>query len=332
MLYVWCSIYLKGSDRIDTHYALTNAAIQCGTGNSQKHDGINLRGSLKGGDTLEGAIEAWVIRRDSLKLYTQTVGPFYSGYTSLPGNHYIQLLGWSVYLWEGSVIYGYCCIQNKNDTEQTASLFVFTSIDDSLNFREGNPPKNYIFNDKLNLPQGDSHCFTKWGEHPLKVKESSYYFVVVEFSADNMNLSAKIFYHQNSVNTSDYSNPHKFQHNTQTSFKFPTGVTHPKEYVAICRAPDYLNNKSSHPEAESIHILSMGTPHKWAPVFLVVLILSICGALPFGAACCGLFAYFKLHRSCVRDITSVLHSICCSTSLFEIELKSLIHVLLCHNS
>ena len=297
MTYIPYSVYLKGSDRIHTYYALTKAEIECGTGNSQKHDGIHLSGSLEKGDTLDGPVEAWLVLRDDLKLYTRPAGPFYSGYTPLPGDHYVQLLGWTWYLWEGSIIYGYCCVQNNNSTDQTASLFVFTTIEDSIHFRAGNSPKNYIHTENLLIPQSDFCCFRTLDIHPFKVNESSYYFFVIEFAADNMNFTAKIEYHQNYVNTSDYSNSHKFQYNTHTYFKFPTGATHPTEYVAICRASDYFNlNKSTHPEAESLHINSRGTLHKWAPVFLLVLIVSTVGALIYCAACCCLF---KLHHSCV---------------------------------
>ena len=305
MSYIPYKVYLRGSDSTHTYYALTNAAIQCGTGNSQKYEGIYLSGLRQRGDTLEGAVKAWLVRKHDLKLYNETVGPFYSGYTPLPGHHYVQLLGSSVYLWEGSLISGYCCVHNQKSTEQTASLFVFTTFEDSVQFQGSNPPKNYILTEKVNIPQADSHCFTKWGKNsPLRVKESSYYFFVVEFSADNMNFTAKIIYDQNSVNTSDYSYPHKFQYNTWTYLMFPTGVSNPTEYVTICRAPDYLAvNETTHPEAESIHIESWGALYWWRHAFLAILILSLCGVVVYGIASFSILLWLRnlcILQACVR--------------------------------
>ena len=262
MSYIPYSIYLKGSTEVQTHYASTNTTIDCGTGNSRTHNGINLEGSLQRGDTLDGVINAWLVRRDKLKLYSQKAGPYIDGYRPFPGDHTVQLSGWNVYLWVGSIISGYCCVQNENGTERTASIFLFTSFDDSLNFRSGGHAENYILTETLTIPQGYARCFSIFGpDKPLTINESSYHIFVVQFSANNMNFSSEINYLQNYVNTSDYSHPHEFQYNSQTHLQFPTGPEHPTDYIAICKAHVML--EQVHLAAASIHIKSWRSQYWW---------------------------------------------------------------------
>ena len=301
MPYIPYLIYLKGSIDVQTHYASTNTAIDCGTGNSRTHNGISLKGSLQRGDTLDGVINAWLVRRDKLKLYSQKAGPYIDGYRPLPGDHTVQLSGWNVYLWVGSVISGYCCVQNENGTERTVSIFLFTSFDDSLNFRSGGHAENYILTETLTIPQGYDRCFSIFGQDkPLTVNESSYHIFVVQFSANNMNFSSEIDYLQNYVNTSDYSHPHEFQYDSQIHLQFPTGPEHPTDYIAICKAPDYVTLKTAHPEAGSIHIQSWGSQYWWDTLFIVTFSISLLMCVYTAAASffvCVWHAYKKQYLS-----------------------------------
>ena len=277
------------------YYVSTNTAIDCGERNSLRHAGIHLKGSLQAGDT-ESTISAWLINKHDLKFYSQNVGPFYDGYPLRPGDRTRMLYGWGVYLWIGSVISGYCCIHNENGTEQTSSLFLFTTFEDALNFRSGEPPKHYILTETLTIPQGDTRCFTKWGRtKPITVSKNSYYYFVVTFSSDNMNFTSVIDYTQNTVNTSEYSHPHKFKYNTETYLKFPTGHFHQKEYyIAICRVP----------EAESIHIISWGSKYSWEVFFVILLIVSILGCSVFCVSFGLLFFYKLWQKPCFHTALS----------------------------
>ena len=258
------SIFLNDLDSEEVlYYNYNNTAIECGTKDSLKYSGIHLRGSMHNDDTLNDTINAWLIRKIDLKFYSQNVGPFYDGYPLRPGDHIRLLNGWGIYLWIGSVISGYCCIHNDNGTDQTASLFIFATFEDSLNFRSGEPPKHYILTETLTIPQGNTSCFKKWGRNkPVTVSKNSYYYFVVKFSADNMNFTSMIDYTQNTVNTSGYSHPHKFKYNTETYLKFPTGATNPTEYVAVCKAPDDPISVE-----KSVHIKSWGSNIFWEAFF-----------------------------------------------------------------
>ena len=118
----------------------------------------------------------------------------------------------------------------------------------------------------------------------------------VLLSADNMNFTSEITVLQKYVNTSDYTNPKHFTYNSHTYFPFPRGVGHLTDYVTICQAPDYLSSNFSKPEAESLHILSWGSPYPWQVVFPVITVLScilVFNALIISVALCIAWPYLK---------------------------------------
>ena len=257
-----------------THYVLTNAVVQCGEGTSQRYRGINVKGSKETDDTLLGAFSAWLVPQHDLKLYSQQVGPFPDG-DSLTGVHYALLKGWRVYPWKGSNISGFCCVQNQNKTGQTASLHVFTSDKDVSRFQRNRSARSSIISETIDVPSSTERCFQTWGrERSLTVKKSAYHYFIVTVSADNMNFTSEITVLQKYVNTSDYTNPKFFTYKSHTFFPFPRGITHPTDYVVICQAPDYLSSNISRPEAESLHILSWGSPYWWQVAFQVFTALS----------------------------------------------------------
>ena len=62
--------YLYGTADTKTYYVLTNAVVQCGERSSQQYTGINIRGYLKPGDSLQGSFNAWLVPEDELILYS----------------------------------------------------------------------------------------------------------------------------------------------------------------------------------------------------------------------------------------------------------------------
>ena len=281
------------SDRT-TQFVLTDAAVQCGGGNSDKYKSINVQGSLQGGDSLQGIIRAWLVPRDDVRLYSQQRGPFPDGYPLLDGQRYTLLLGWSIYLWEGSVISGYCCVQNQNDTDVNASLHLFTDDEATIQYRDGEPPTRYVLAETVNIKPGTTHCFTEWGKNkPYTVKKNSYHFFILHVSKDNTNFTSKITLNQSYVNTSDYANPHYFNYDNDTYFKFPNNYLHPTDYIAICQAPSYLDRSNiSHPEAESLHMQSWNNPYLWKYYFEVLLIFGCFGLIPVCIGILIIICYF----------------------------------------
>ena len=149
-----------------------------------------------------------------------------------------------------------------------------------------------------------------------KRSKNSYYYFVVTFSADNMNFTSMIDYTQNTVNTSEYSHPHKFKYNTETYLKFPACPTNPTEYVAVCKAPDYLTpDELEDPGAESIHIVSWGSRSFWEPVFIFLLLFSILGLLIISAVFLIVWCYLKDRHFCSHlrvKCAQMFHSRICS--------------------
>ena len=272
--------FVQVSNNGATHLALADAAVQCGRGSSDEHRGINLEGSLKD-DSLQSDFNAWLVNPDSIKLYSQNAGPFPDGYTLLNGQRYVRLLGWSEYLWKGSVISGYCCVGNLNNTEATASLHLFTDDEDVNRFREGKPAENYELSENVTVPPETEHCFTKWGENnPFLVTKSSYHFFILKVSENNMNFTSEISLLQNYVNTSDYTDPHQFEYNSHTFIEFPNDYSHPTEYLTICQTYSNLDQANlSHPDAESIHIRSWNSPYYWKYCFIISTVIGCVGLI-----------------------------------------------------
>ena len=279
MSYVRCYTYLWGDNSVKSWYASTDTAIKCGTGNSLHYKRLNLKGAIEADKADQGIVKAWIISQRDLKFYIRDDGPYPTEYQPEPGDHYIPLFGWRKYLWEETVINGHCCVHNNNGTKQTASLFLFTRFEDSLNFRSGKPPKNYLLYEELTIPQGDENCFTEWGQNKtFTVQKSSNYFFVLQLSADNMNFTAEISYHLRYVNTSEYSNSHTFEYDGQTYFEYPSDAQ--TEYVAVCEAPGY--------RGENLRINSWGSHYRSKTKLISVLSVSII-----------VFTYSALVFSCI---------------------------------
>jgi hypothetical protein len=299
--------HLHANGGTTTHYVLTNAVVQCGEKNSQRYKGINVGGSLKTGDSLQGTFNAWLVPRDDLRLYSKQVGPYSDGY-SLTGDHYALLNGWRIYPWKDSVISGYCCVQNQNKTGQTASLHVFSNDEDVSRFQHSGNARNPIISETIDVPSNTERCFQTWGkERPLRVEQSAYHYFVLTVSADNMNFTSEITILQNYINTSDYTDPKHFNYNSHTYFPFPNGIRHPTDYVTICQAPDYLSSNFSKPEAESLHILSWGSPYPWQVVFPVLCYIFAIEAVIIFIALCIAWLYLKsIHCNCYERCSLTL--------------------------
>lgn len=278
--YVVYAVRLQGNRDCTPEYILTNDSVQCGTVNSLQYERMDIGGVLKSGDTLQGVLQAWLVRNDNLKLYTQSIEPYiYGGY--LPNHENIVLAGLQMYTWKNSTIYGYCCIYNNGTTEKTAYLYIFVNNDDVVNFMNGEGAKNSILSDKITIPPNGQRCFSKWGaSSPWTVTRSSYHFIGVDIPA-NTTYSSNITLMQAYVKTSDYGIPHYFGYDNFTHFAVPGGFWSRKEYIAICRAPlsVYKINQfslASRVGAESAHILSCNEPYHWMkPTFLSLLVIGI---------------------------------------------------------
>ena len=271
--------YLNGDGASATYYILNDAVIQCGAGNSQYYKGINIAGSKHPRDTLMGDFVAWLVRRDEVKRYSRQLGPFSDGYTLTNGEHFAVLERWDAYLWEGSMISGFCCVQNLNTTEHTASLHVFTSDEDVMQFQRSGKAQNFVFSETLTIPPKAKYCFEKWRQdRPLHVKKSAYHIFVLHVSADNINFTSEITYNQIYVNTSDYRYEKHFSSSSHTYFPYLSGILHPTDYVTICQAPDSIttsnNTNITRPEAVSLHILSWQSLYTWRMVLPVITTLS----------------------------------------------------------
>ena len=277
-----------------TYYILGGAAVKCGEGNSGKHRGINLE---QQDDSLQGIFNATLVPRDDLKLYSKQAETFLTPCNYTTCGQYTLLNGWDRYLWEESEISGSVCVQNQNNTEATASLHLFTDDEATIRYREGEPPKQYVLAETVNIKPGATHCFTEWGKNkPYTVKKNSYHFFILHVSQDNTNFTSKITLNQSYVNTSDYTNSHYFNYDNDTYFKFPNNYLHPTDYIAICQAPSYLDRSNiSHPEAESLHIQSWNNSYLWKYYFDVLLIFGCFGLIP---ACIGILIIIKICYFC----------------------------------
>ena len=261
------AVRLQSNRDCNAEYILTNDSVQCGTVNSLRYERMDIGGVLKSGDTLQGVLQAWLVRNDNLKLYTQSIQPYiYGGY--LPDHEHILLSGLTTYTWKSSIIYGYCCIYNNGTTAKTAYLYIFLNDDDVVNFMNGEGAKNEILSDQITIPANEQRCFNKWGNSsPLTVTRSSYHFIGVDIPA-NTTYSSNITLLQAYVETSDYGTPHYFSYDNFTHFPVPGGFLSRNEYIAICRAPlSIYKTKQVSPAsqigAESAHILSCKEPYHW---------------------------------------------------------------------
>ena len=282
--YVPYSVHLRARADGVTSGVFSNEVIDCGGGNSFKYSGISIAGSPEKGDDFQGDFTTWLIPRQDLKLHSRKREPFPYGYPLVDGRHYVQLLGWSEYLWEGSVISGHCCVENlqTNGTNKNADLFIFTNDEDKNRYESGEPPENYVFSDTLTVPPGTEHCFTKWGGNKtFTVSVNAYHYFILHVSADGMNFSSKIWHEQRYVNSSDLTDSRSLTYNGHTFYHYPTTYTPGSgtDYIALCQTTSsFLTRGTTLLTTVSLHIRSWGNP-RWNTLFDVILGLGISGFL-----------------------------------------------------
>ena len=285
-------------------YILTDDSIECGRADSTKYHKITISGSREDGDSLLGLMEAFSITETDLesRFYTKQHKPIMDG-GNVTFNLRHLLLGWQVFMWTGSKIYGYCCITNNNDTRQTATMNIFTDDHDAINFMNGGAANNAVASETIHIPPGRDVCFEEWGKYtPFVVRRNSYYLIVVDFPAQT-SFASNITISQKTVNLTGLQSPHFFRYNNATDIILPMWplFSH-EEYIVICKAPKYVyrvygpseieqqslalaanNENSSDIEllalmvgAESLHLESCNIPYPWTKiVFLVLLVLGI---------------------------------------------------------
>ena len=281
-------IVLDRSTTCSIKYVLTADGVQCGEVNSLHYGMIQVGGNLQQGDTLLGSQQAWVVKKADLAFYSKQQPPITVTANVSEHKHFL-LQGWQIYVWSGSVIYGYCCIINNGiGGDVTAKLFMFTSDSDAINFVNGQGAENSVLSDSIKIPPGKQQCFHNWGAGaPFLVSESSYHFIGIDIPG-NTTFSYNITVLQKYINGSDYGSPHYFRYDNSTYFSLQGGLFSHNEYVAICKAPLYLShiisrlvpaynvklesNKSlaSKVGAESLHISSCKEPHHWMTAFILL--------------------------------------------------------------
>ena len=254
-------------------------SIECGTASSLQYSRITLLAVQESGDTGLSEIQAWLTKDKDMTFYSEFQQPFI-GRGIVSDRKQVLLNGSQIYTWKGSVIYGYCCITNHGTTEQTASLYIFTSDEDANNFISGQGTRNAILSDKMRVPpaHGDlePHCFSKWGsDAPFNVKNNSYHFIGVDIP-ENSTYSSNVTVLLVNVNTSDYGMPHKFA-NTSTSLSLSGKPFSTTNYVAICAAQSLTSDSEAYPMEKATHILSCNEPHRWMKiVFPIALAVGLC--------------------------------------------------------
>ena len=317
-------ILLHSSTTCSTEYVLTADSVKCGEVNSLHYRAIQVGGNLQQGDTLLGSLQAWVVKEADLVFYSKKQ-PSITVTANVSEHQRFLLQGWQIYVWSGSVIYGYCCIINNGiGGDVTAKLFMFTSDSDATNFVNGQGAENSVLSDSIQIPPGKQQCFHSWGAaRPFIVSERSYHFIGVDIPG-NTTFSYNITVLQKYVNGSDYGSPHYFRYDNLTEFLLPGSLFSDDNYVTICKAPLYLDpltttrlvsttprlasvsenyknieSLASNVGSESLHLTSCNKPHHWMDIaFPVALAFGLVFLLIFTLSCSFMcFCMCKYHRN-----------------------------------
>ena len=272
---------------------MTDGRIECGRADSFYYHKIEVTGSREKRNSLLRSINASIVRETDMTFDTKLHKPrMDGGIIIIPLRH--LLLGWDIYTWIGSVIYGYCCITNNAATTQTATLHMFINDYDAINFMNGDDANNAILSETVHIPSGIEDCFEDWGsESPFTVTHNAYHYIVVDFPT-RTNFTSNITVSQRVVNESNFGPPHSFLYTNSTDFILPTWPIFSHDiYVIVCDAPTtntrngtnaaVLEQNITHIQSiplsvgeESVHILSCNFPYRWkAIVYPIMLALSL---------------------------------------------------------
>ena len=252
-----------------TSYLVTGGTIACGQVNSLQYGRIKLSGERQSDDSLLTSIKAWNVRQNELDLYSSPHPPIFDrGHTISHTRHLLN--GWNIYLWEGSVISGSCCISNNGSTEQIASMKIFISDVDAITFMDGGEASNTVLSDVIRIPPGLPQYFDKWGsDSPFNVTHNSYHFIVIDLP-ENLSFVSNVTVLQQTVNTTDYATPHYFQYSNSTDFALSEKPFSDVEYVAICEIDTTAQ------VGDAIHVKACSEPYVWMKlVFISSLVLGL---------------------------------------------------------
>ena len=301
-----------------TDYVMAGDSVQCGSANSRQYGTIQVGGDQQQGDSQLSKLHAWSVKESSLITYSNLNHPVTVKYNNSERQP-ILLPGWQIYLWTGSIIYGYCCITNNGLTEVTAKLYIFTSDLDAIGFVNGEGEQSSILHDSIDIPPNKQLCFQNWGpDKPFMVHQSSYHFIGVDMPG-NVTYSTNVTILQRYVNGSEYGEPQYFQYNNATEFSISKGLFSHENYIVICQAPfsqskasDVTQKASPHDYqfelriqqhalnygAGSLHLTSCNKPHHWMDVaFPTLLALGLVIFLLFVIFCPIVCFYMcKWHR------------------------------------
>jgi hypothetical protein len=296
-------IKLHRNEECKTEYIQSLDSVQCGEASSLQFSEIEITGKNNEGDTLQGVLQAWLVNKKHLKFYFEYQKPVIDS-GNFTDREPLPLNGGQIYTWINSTIYGYCCIRNHGATEQTASLYMFTSDEDIINFIGNGGARNAILSDSIQIPpDGKEQCFRKWGPHaPFHVKRNSYHFIGVDFPA-NSSFSSNVTVWKMDVNTTGFKTPHFFKHDNSTQFPISFSLD---EYIVVCKAPLYKNattplklvpNRVEKLGATSLHIGSCNKPHHWMkivfPSSLVIGVILLFSTIAFFIVVC---VHWQKHR------------------------------------
>ena len=270
-----------------------NGSIECEAANSLYYDTITVNSSTQS-DIILGTMQAWLVRKQELKFYLEPQQPVISSGRATDREQ-ILLNGWQIYMWKGSIIHGYCCITNNSTTEQTASLYMFTTHKDILKYLLGEGARNVVLSDDITVPPGTERCFRKWGSNaPLTVSHNAYHFIGVNVPS-NLSLSSNVTVLQKTVNPNDYGEPQNFTFGTGTTITLSERPFSSNDYIVICQAPSsvtavYLDIKHVPTDDElgtvlkskGLYINSCKEPHLWMAItFAMLLNVGICLVIIF---------------------------------------------------
>lgn len=275
-----------------TNYVLATDDIQCGSANSFAYSAIRIEGNQQKGDHIKGLIEAWLTKKNNLTLYSR-LHPSIVIPANSKTRQQILLVGWQIYTWTGSVIYGYFCITNNDVIEKTAYLYIFTSDADAESFINDNKTTNPVLFDSITIPpEKDLQCFEKWGPgKPFEVSRSSYHYIGVDIPG-NSNFTYNVTVLQMFVNGSDYSDTHFFNYANSTTLSIastPNNLFIDEDYIAICKAPMCMSLKPFETQsvrtptttasdlissygAVSLHLTSCNEPYHWRKIVFPALL------------------------------------------------------------
>ena len=266
----------------------TSDSIDCGTFDTEFYDKVCLSASSKTNDRLQGTIQTWVLPQNKLQFYFQKHAPsIHSEYS--PTEIEVYPIGNNNYLWNNSAIFGYVCTVNNGTVISNASIIINATDRDNL----------LILRETIEIPpDGEQHCFRKWGPvNPFYVNVSAYYTIVVDIPANSTYFSNATVL-EAFVNASEYGKPRYVFTDNSTCYSLIKNDT--KYNVGICKAPSYVDEYSFPGlKAESLHISVCSVPISKTSISRYTYVMgSLAGLLVILLYIISLFLCCIIYKAC----------------------------------